>query len=31
MVAGLVTSKRLGEINLETYNQNFSDLEEVSR
>ncbi|MBR0575028.1 cation:dicarboxylase symporter family transporter [Proteiniclasticum sp. BAD-10] len=31
MVAGLVTSKRLGEINLETYNQDFSDLEEVSR
>lgn len=30
MVAGLVTAKRLNELNMETYNKDFSDSEEVS-
>ena len=30
MVAGLVTAKRLNELDMDTYNKDFSDSEEVS-
>jgi len=30
MIAGLVTAKRLNELDMDTYNKDFSDSEEVS-